>query len=112
MENMIDITGTDLVKLAQHAYALSIPQGLGFLHARAGGLSQEDAQQIVNRERADSHVALGMDYVHGRAVKLTVRRERETGELFISRRWYDHTPDDLRELLKAIGKPEKVEEVA
>lgn len=112
MENMIDITGTDLVKLAQEAYARSHPQGLGFMHARDGGLSQEDAQQLVNRERADGHVALDMDYVHGRAVKLTVFRERESGKLFIGQRWYDHSQDQLRDLLKAIGKPEKVEEVA
>ena len=35
MENMIEITGANLSELAQHAYDLSVPQGMGFLHRSA-----------------------------------------------------------------------------
>lgn len=110
MENMIDITGADLVKVAQAAYALSQPQGMGFLHARDGELSQEDAEALVLRERAGGRVKLGMDYVHGRAVKLTVLSD-DDGKLWISNRWYDHNPHQLQQLLTNIGRADKIDEV-
>ncbi len=100
-ENMIDITGTDLTKFVQAVYDLSRPQGLGFLHARDGGLSDEDAAKLRGMEKPDGHIALSMDYVHGRACKMTVWRD--DGKLWINNTWYDHGPSLLTELLKRIG---------
>lgn len=99
-EGMIDVTGVDLVELAKAAYDLSRPQGLGFLHFTPDPLTDEEAQSLLRD--ADSHLALSLDYVHGRAVKLTVYRDGDT--LSMRDRWYDHSQSQLQELLERIGK--------
>ena len=96
---MIDITGIDLVAFAQKVYELSVPRGLGLLHDRAGGLSQDDAKALVN---SSGDIALRMDYVHGRGCKMIVFREE--GRLEIKDSWYDHTDGDLQNLLAAFVK--------
>ena len=101
LENMIEITGVDLVKLTQVAYKLSHPQGLGFLHFEEGDLSKEEAQEHVDNWKNDTRMALGLDYVRGRACKLTVFKEK--GKLFIRKRWFDHSEKDLKVLLKEIN---------
>jgi hypothetical protein len=102
--NQIVVTGIDLVKLTQQAYALSRPQGMGFLHFTEGELSQADAQKLVDRSSGQSRIALSLDYVVGRAVKLTVFKDKIG--LFMDTRWFDHTDEDLRKLLKACDVPE------
>jgi hypothetical protein len=97
---MIDCTGIDLVKLAQEAYRLSVPQGLGFLHFTSEPLSVEEAKTLVNLEGRS--IVLDMDYVHGRAVKLCVRKN-EGGTLSLPDSWYDHTDEQYRELLQSVG---------
>lgn len=100
----IDVTDCDLVALVKKAYALSQPQGLGFLHFRDGELSDADAQEIVNR---DPRGGFGMDYVHGRAVKLGVTLRE--GRLWLqSTDWSDHSARQLAELLASITLPEPV----
>jgi hypothetical protein len=95
----VEITNCDLVKFAKKAYELSVPQGLGFLHARNGDLSEEDAKSLIRTEGRD---ALNMDYIHGRACKMHVSRDKE-GKLFITVPWYDHTHSQLKILLNAFG---------
>jgi len=95
----IEITGCNLVELVKKAYELSEPRGLGFLHAQPGGLSDEDAQQLVNEKRP--HTPVSLDYVKGRCVKFSVYREGD--KLFTNKRWYDHSEQDLRELLAHVG---------
>lgn len=97
----LDVTNVDLVKLAKEAYALSRPQGLGFLHATEGDLSDEDARAIVERDANDRICALSMDYVHGRACKLTVRRR--DGKLLLDADWFDHSEAQMAELRKRVG---------
>lgn len=100
---MIDITGVDLVKFAQKVYALSVPQGAGFMHFEPGPLSLEDALRCIRENNTKfarikpSNIALSMDYVHGRACKMVVRRDEE--KLFIHDVWYDHTNLQLAQLL-------------
>lgn len=65
MEGMLEVTNVDLVKMAQVVYELSSLQGLGFLHAKSGGLSEVDAKKIVEREEPLGRIALSMDYIHG-----------------------------------------------
>jgi hypothetical protein len=101
MEGMIEVTGIDLVKCAQEVYALSSPQGMGFLHYQEGGLSEDDAKAVVDRCAAHISCALDMDYVKGRACKFHIRRQ--DGKLFTNKRWYDHTDSDLNELLSRLG---------
>ncbi len=105
MSDRIDVTGVDLVELAKAAYDLSEPRGLGFLHAREGGLSHEDAVVLVDEFPDLPHLRLYMDYVHGRGCKLTASREDD--RLFISARWYDHTDEQLRQLLARVGMADR-----
>lgn len=97
-ENMIEITGCDLVKLAQEAYNLSKPQGMGFLHFEEGGLSDKDAAALITEDRPIG--PLRMDYVKGRACKLTVFRDGD--KLYIPDSWYDHSQTHLETLLERI----------
>jgi hypothetical protein len=101
--NMIDITGVDLVKFVQKVYELSVPQGLGFLHATSGGMDISEAQEIVNEGSRNrySDIVLDLDYVHGRACKMTVWVNHS--RLIIRKPWYDHSNEKLRQLLEAVG---------
>lgn len=86
---------TKLDAVIRAAYDLSRPQGLGFLHVTEGPLDEATLTDIKTRE--SGRCAAGMDYVHGRAVKLTVRRDGD--KLYIpADHWYDHSPEDLHEL--------------
>lgn len=99
MKNKIDLTGVDLKEFAKKVYELSVPQGFGFFHAVDGPLSEEDAISIVNGFADDKRIALGMDYTHGRACKMTVFKD-ESGKPFIYNSWYDHTDSQLATLLE------------
>lgn len=101
MENMIEITGVDLVKFVQATYALSSPQGMGFLHFQEGGLPEDEAREIIERESPKGRVAASMDYVRGRACKMVVFRAGD--RLFIRPTWFDHSDSQLRELLEKFG---------
>lgn len=93
---MIKITGIDLVKFIQKVYELSSPQGMGIIHYEKGGLSEFDAKAILAGARGD--IVVNMDYVKGRACKMTVFREGK--DLFIRPEWYDHDHYQLEELLR------------
>lgn len=92
---MIDVTGIDKVAFAKAVYRLSVPQGLGILHAQTGELDQTDAEQIAN---ADSFT---MDYVRGRACKMHL--SQRDGKLMAPESWYDHTDDQYERLLSEFG---------
>ena len=97
----IDVTDVDLRELIKAAYDLSRPVGLGRLHYRAGELDDETIDDILGS--ADNYnVRLCMDYVHGRAVKLTVLKDLDGG-LYICNPWFDHSARQLGELLNRVG---------
>jgi len=96
---MIDITGINLVELAKKVYELSVPQGMGFLHYTKEPLTDEEAQALVRID--DKFHPLAMDYVKGRACKMTVYKKN--GRLEIRDSWYDHTDRAYDELLKTFG---------
>ena len=98
MSSGIKITGVDLVKFTQAVYELSRPQGMGFIHFKSGGLSDEDAREIVNNSKPYGGNVLSMDYVHGRACKMNVFKEGN--DLYIADSWYDHTDEQLKTLLQ------------
>lgn len=102
----LEITGVDLPALVKAAYSLSQPQGMGVMHFVEGDLPDQEAIQIA--ARADERY-LNVDYLHGRAVKLSVFRE--DGRLFIQKRWYDHTVAQLAQLLTAIGMHQKISQL-
>lgn len=91
---------TDLVKFAQKVYALSKPQGMGFLNFVPGDLSEDDAKRFICHDEHAS-TALSMDYVRGRACKMFVYNRDGKWELPDS--WYDHTNEQYQALLQEFG---------
>ena len=98
-EGRIEISGANLVEVAKAAYDLSSPQGLGFIHYEDGGLTDEEASELVSQ---DAGIPLSLDYVKGRACKLTVFAD-DDGRMYIQSRWYDHSEQDLELLLERIA---------
>lgn len=99
-DNMIELKDVDLRKFVQKVYAMSQPQGMGFLAAKSGGLSDQDADAILARDKT-GRIAAGMDYVHGRACKMTIYREND--KYYIRDTWYDHSLSQLNSLLSEFG---------
>ena len=97
-ENMIDITGSDLKEVVKSAYDLSSPQGLGILHFKEGSLTNEEAESFI---KPHGNIALSLDYVNGRACKLTVWQDEE--KLYIRDQWFDHSEDQLLQLIERIA---------
>ncbi len=101
METKIEITGVNLIELVKKVYELSSPQGLGMLHYQEGGLTDAEAETICkggnNMFGRPDRIALDMDYIKGRACKFKVRKKE--GKLYINNSWYDHTDNQLQQLL-------------
>lgn len=71
------------------AYNLSRPQGMGFLHAQPGDMTEEEAEQVINITPGRS---IRLDYVKGRAVKLSIEKDDEGYYVNDHGNWYDHGP--------------------
>lgn len=99
---MIKVDKLDLVKFTQDVYSLSTPQGLGHFQAKEGGLTENEAKEIVGRFSNDKYCALSLDYVQGRACKMTVSHS-EDGGFELSDSWYDHSESQYNELLSKHG---------
>lgn len=97
MEGLIDITDVDMVKFVTAVYDLSRPQGLGFLHAVPGSLPEAEAKELAAFFLETDR----LDYVKGRSCKMTLYREN--GRMYIHPDWYDHSYEDMNDLLKAVG---------
>lgn len=97
---MLEITGVDVKDLIRESYNLSSPQGLGYLHYEKGPLQEEIVEQL-DGARSFKNVRVSMDYVLGRAVKLTVHQKND--RLFIPEEWYDHIPEQYDELFSRLG---------
>lgn len=77
----IDITGLDKAELLAALYNASHAQGLGFLQARDGEMTKEQAQNIIDGEGDDLRRTFGQDdprrapqlyfdYLYGRVLKV------------------------------------------
>lgn len=97
-ENYIEVTGISLVELVKKAYALSVPQGMGFVHFKDGDLSDDEAKTLIRED--DTRCPVSLDYVRGRSVKFSVYREGD--RLFIRKSWYDHSDAALQELVASV----------
>lgn len=86
---------TDLRELVARAFDLSRPQGMGFLHHRAGGATKEEIDACVHGTEA--RIVASADYLRGRSMKLTVFRDGDG--LYVNDRWYDHDDGAWTELL-------------
>lgn len=93
--NGIDVTGVDKMAFAKAVYRLSVPQGMGILHAVKGDLDEATAKEIA------STVPFSMDYIHGRACKMHLGEK--DGRLMAPSMWYDHTDDQYERLLSEFG---------
>lgn len=98
---MIKLGNINMRQFVKDVYDLSKPQGMGFLHFQAGGLTDEEAGEII-QATARGRIAVSMDYVRGRACKMHVIID-ETGALFIDDDWYDHSDRQFDELLSRHG---------
>jgi|SRR5882762_6893106 len=106
---MIDVTNVDLKEFIKEAYNLSKPVGLGFLHFQPGDLEDADVEKILNKQSVNKDgECLSMDYINGRSCKMHIFNK--DGHLFIHDNWYDHTENQLKELLQKFGLQEAVKE--
>lgn len=102
----IKVTGVDLRKLIAAVYANSRPQGPGIIHAQDGPIPENVLEQIMLDARIQGKgLVVGLDYVLGRACKFNLYRD-EQDDLFIRRKWYDHSELDLHRMLRDSGMKE------
>lgn len=99
IDQMIDVTDVPLRELVKAAYNPSRAQGLGAFHYMPGGLSDEEVDRIIDGGRES--IPISIDYVKGRSCKFTVFGHE--GRRYIRHYWYDHSDDQLRDLLRAVG---------
>ncbi len=93
---MIDVTNVDMVEFVKAVYDLSQPQGMGFLHFTPTPLTDAEAKGIIQKDGT-----VNMDYIKGRSCKMSVRLEN--GKKYIWDTWYDHTNEQLAQLLERVG---------
>jgi hypothetical protein len=86
----------NMVELVKAVYDLSKPQGLGFLNFVDGGLTDEQAERFIDKERG-----IDMDYVGGRACKFHMYKR--DGQWCLPDSWYDHTDEQYDRLLRKFG---------
>ena len=101
MKGMIDVTGIDFVKFAKKVYELSSPQGLGILNSDNKLLTENEAKAIIKNWKGDYLYVVSMDYIKGRSCKMDVIKKE--GKMYMPESWYDHSGEDLKELLKSVG---------
>lgn len=97
---MIEITGTDLVQLAQDAYDLTQPSGRARMlgEDKNGVLGKTRARKIVDSFKNNETIALHMGKIDARDCRLTVYRDGKA--LLIESNWIGHTPEDMKTLLE------------
>jgi hypothetical protein len=93
---MIDVTGVDTVELVKKAYELSRPQGMGMMHFDPTPLTDDEAKSLMNDDGS-----CRLDYVRGRACKFDVSVNGD--KTSIRSPWYDHTDQNLVDLLAHVG---------
>lgn len=107
--------GTDPMDFFDKAYALSSARGMGFLHYQPSQVPPPDVRQHVaeflqkeiNRAEGCSDRlsnVMRLDYVAGRAVKFDVYTLGGGGDFYIEPRWFDHSEQDLLEMLSSVLK--------
>ena len=69
-DRFIEIPEALIPAAVEAAYDLSVPVGLGFLHAKGVGLDEGTRDQLIDKSR---NLVVHMDYVHGRQCKFTIR---------------------------------------
>lgn len=96
---MTEITGANIQDVIALAYELSAPRGMGFLHYTPGPLSPEIIREAILSESWVARGVLRLDYVLGRAVKLTIKRGADDSLWIDGTSWYDHSRLDFDTLV-------------
>jgi len=100
IENMIEIQEQQIVPLAKKAYEMSVPVGMGFLQPHeTKGLDDNYIAAIQKRIDDNDRMPVAMDYVNGRQCKFDIFRDGDSGKYYIRGSWYDHTENQLKELI-------------
>lgn len=105
-ERMLNVTNVDLKLFVKTVYSLSVPLGMGMLHYTEGDLTDKEAEKLLEVDdsvfgRDTTRFGVSLDYVKGRACKMTVHKH--DGKLWIDNSWYDHTPKQLAQLREVCG---------
>ena len=101
MSGNIQISKNAIPELVRKAYDLSIPVGLGFLHAKTGSLTDEQVNSLINYD--EKLCVVDMDYVLGRCCKFRVLRDKtDSTKFYIRDSWYDHSSSDFEKLLAVL----------
>ncbi len=82
-----DIKGIPLKEVIRAFYEEAIPVGMGMLHYRPGGISDEEIEKIIKSGGTafgykDEHTVVNLDYIAGRRVKTRIY-DNDTLESFI-----------------------------
>jgi hypothetical protein len=102
-DHYVSVPAARLPDLVRGAYDLSRPVGMGYLHYEPGALTDDEVQQIIAVPQMGSGVVY-MDYVKGRCCKFNAWRDPEDPSVvLVDNRWFDHTENDLIELLTRAG---------
>ena len=75
---MIDLTGKDKAEVLRRLYNAAGVQGAGFLHAKSGDMTVEEARKLL--DSSDGYFG----YVNGRVLKVDLIDDR------LDERLYDH----------------------
>ena len=90
------------------AYDLSRPQGMGYLHFDEKPMTKGQAEQVIASSQRGNRVSL--DYVSGRAVKLSIFRDDAGWFLEDNGRWFDHSASAWVSLKDAALSTERYED--
>lgn len=104
LRGYVEITELDRRLLVQAVYAASRPQGLGFLHFREGALDKGTVDAVLAAADKYRNGGLDLDYVHGRACKFRVKVS--DNRHYVAINWYDHSPEQLKEMLRGLKLPD------
>lgn len=95
----IEIPEDKIPAAVEAAYDLSTPAGMGFVHFKPGPLDEGTRNSLIRSK--DLPLTVYMDYVHGRQCKFQICQHE--GRFYTHCMWYDHSQEQLVELLNRIG---------
>lgn len=95
-ESRLRIPDDKLITVIKKAYDLSEPKGMGHLHYTPGPMTDDEARSVISKFQ--DRTGIHLDYLQGRAVKLSIWKD-DYG-YFISDRptWFDHSQAQWTEL--------------
>jgi hypothetical protein len=102
-----DVPQNKLAGVLNAAFHLSRPQGLGFLNFDPDGNMlpefEAHAKEAISADTSKHFLrSIHLDYVQGRACKFSIHHDSD-GWFIEGPRWYDHSEEQLLELVRLCG---------